>query len=67
MPKMKTHSGTKKRMWITGSGRVRRGTAGLSHMMRGKSANRLRRLRKNSMISPTHEKMIKRLLPYGRA
>jgi large subunit ribosomal protein L35 len=66
MPKMKTHSGTKKRMWITGSGRVRRGTAGLSHMMRGKSANRLRRLRKHSMVSSTHEKMQKRLLPSGR-
>lgn len=65
MPKMKTHSGTKKRCWITGGGHVRRGTAGLSHMMRGKSANRLRRLRKNSMISPTHEGMLKRLLPYG--
>jgi large subunit ribosomal protein L35 len=66
MPKMKTHSGSKKRMWITGSGRVRRGTAGLNHLMRGKSANRRRRLRKHSMVSKTHEKMVKRLLPYGR-
>ncbi len=66
MPKMKTHSGTKKRCWITGSGRVRRGTAGLGHMMRGKSANRLRRLRKHSLASPSHEHIIKRMLPYGR-
>jgi ribosomal protein L35 len=35
-------------------------------MMRGKSANRLRRLRKHSMCSPTHEHIIKRMLPYGR-
>jgi len=67
MPKMKTHSGTKKRMWITGSGHVRRGRAGLSHLMRGKSANRLRRLRKHTLVSDSHEKMLKRLLPYGRA
>ena len=30
MPKMKTHSGTKKRMWLTGTGKVRMGSAGLS-------------------------------------
>lgn len=65
MPKMKSHSGTKKRVWFTGSGRVRRGTAGLSHMMRGKSSNRLRRLRKHSMMSETHAHMYRRLLPYG--
>lgn len=66
MPKMKTHSGAKKRIWITGSGRVRRGTAGLGHMMRGKSSNRLRRLRKHSMVKSSHEAICKRMLPYGR-
>lgn len=65
MPKIKTHSGTKKRCWITGSGRVRRGKAGLAHMMMGKSANRRRNLRKHGLISDTHEKMLKRLLPWG--
>ena len=34
-------------------------------MMRGKSSNRLRRLRKHALISHTHEGMLKRLLPYG--
>ena len=65
MPKMKTHRGAAKRLRVTGSGRVRRGKAGLSHLMRGKSANRLRNLRKNDMVSDADEKRILRLLPYA--
>ena len=63
---MKTHSGAKKRFRVTGSGRIKHGTCGLSHLMRGKSSNRLRRLRKHGVIGDTHEAMIHRLLPYGR-
>lgn len=63
MPKMKTNRSAAKRLWVSGSGRVRRGTAGKSHMMRGKPASRLRKLKKNSMTSPADEKRIKRLLP----
>ena len=63
MPKMKTNRSAHKRMWATGSGRVRRGKAGKSHMMRGKSASRLRNLKKNGMVSDADEKRIKRLLP----
>ncbi len=66
MPKMKSHSGTKKRFRFTATGRVKHGKAGLSHLMRGKSANRLRRLRKHGVLHESHEKMIHRLLPYGR-
>lgn len=65
MPKMKTHSGTKKRAWLTGTGKVRVGSAGLSHMMRGKSSNRLRRLRKNAIVHESHAHQFRRLLPYG--
>ena len=46
MPKMKTNRGAKKRFRLTGSGKVRRASAGLSHMMMGKSDNRRRKLRK---------------------
>lgn len=64
MPKMKTKRAAAKRLRATGSGRVRRGTAGKQHIMRGKPANRLRRLKKNSMVSPQEEKNMKRLIPY---
>lgn len=65
MPKMKSHRGAAKRLRVSGSGRVRRGKAGLSHLMRGKSANRLRNLRKNGMVDEADEKRIKKLLPYS--
>ncbi|HEY8429372.1 MAG TPA: 50S ribosomal protein L35 [Sandaracinaceae bacterium] len=65
MPKMKTHSGAKKRFRISGSGRVRRGKACKSHMMIGKNKRRLRRLRKNDMVHESNEKHVKRLLGVG--
>lgn len=65
MPKMKTNSSAKKRFKITGSGRVRRSSSGLQHMMLGKSANRRRKLRKHEMVADVDEKRIKRMLPYG--
>jgi large subunit ribosomal protein L35 len=65
MPKMKTHRGTAKRMSVTATGRVRRGKAGASHMMRGKPARRLRNLRKNDIVDATDQKRIKRLLPHA--
>ena len=65
MPKQKTNSSAKKRFKITGSGRVRRGSAGLSHMMIGKPANRRRKLRKHNLINDADEKRVKRMLPYG--
>lgn len=65
MPKMKTHSGAKKRLRLTASGRVRRGKACKSHMMIGKSKRRLRRLRKNDMVHKSNEKAAKRLLAAG--
>jgi large subunit ribosomal protein L35 len=63
MPKMKTHRGTAKRLRITGGGKVRRGSAGLSHMMRGKPARRRRALRKNDIVDASDAKRFKRLLP----
>ena len=65
MPKFKTHSGAKKRIRLTGTGRVRRGKAGKSHRMFGKSKRRLRRLRKNDMIQACDQPRMLRLLAVG--
>ena len=62
MPKMKTHSGAKKRLRLTGSGKVRRAKAGKSHMMIGKAKGRLRKLRKCGIVDKTNEKAALRLL-----
>ncbi len=65
MPSMKTHSGAKKRIRLTGSGKVRRGKAGKAHRMTGKNRRRLRRLRKNDMVKHADEKKMLRLLAVG--
>ena len=64
MPKMKTSKTVKKRLRVSGSGRVRRPKAGGNHGLINKSRKRLRRLRNNDMVSKTHQKKFKRLLPY---
>ncbi len=65
MPKMKTKRAAAKRFKVTGTGRIRRGKAGGSHMFIGKSRKRRRRLRDNDMVSPDTAKRIRILLPYG--
>jgi len=62
MPKMKTDSGAKKRIKITGSGRLRRRKAFRGHIMEKKSSVRARRLGRDSDISPGIEKNVKRML-----
>lgn len=64
MPKMKTKRAAAKRFKVTGTGRVRRPTAGNQHCMIGKSRRRRRRLRDNGMVHPNLEKRVKLLLPY---
>jgi large subunit ribosomal protein L35 len=44
MPKMKTHSGAKKRFRVTGTGKIMRRQAGKMHLNEHKSSRRTRRL-----------------------
>lgn len=65
MPKMKTHSGTKKRFRVTGSGKVSYQKSGRRHILVNRSEKRMRRLRKKGIISPAFEAKMKKLLPYA--
>jgi large subunit ribosomal protein L35 len=62
MPKMKTHSGAKKRFRVTGSGKLKRFQAKTSHMMRNKSKKAKLRLRGSTTVSKADEKRIRQLL-----
>ncbi|MEN9818890.1 MAG: hypothetical protein RLZ32_2770 [Gemmatimonadota bacterium] len=63
MPKMKTHSGAKKRFSVTGSGKVRRLKAYKSHILTKKDAKRKRGLRRPTIVETNGEvKRIKRLI-----
>jgi large subunit ribosomal protein L35 len=62
MPKMKTHSGTKKRVRITGSGKLQREQTNRKHRLEVKSSKRSRKLAAIVDIAPADTKTIKRLL-----
>ena len=64
MPKLKTHSGAKKRFNLTKTGKVKRAHAFKSHILTKKDTKRTRRLRQNTMADVTNVKAIKLLIPY---
>ena len=63
MPKMKTHSGAKKRFKVTGSGKIKRFQAKTSHMMRNKSKKAKLVLRGSTTVAAADVKRIKLMLP----
>lgn len=62
MPKMKTHSGAKKRFRKTGSGKLRARHAMTSHILEKKSPKRKRRLARPVEIAKSDEKRVEGLL-----
>ena len=64
MPKMKTHSGAKKRFSLTKSGKVKRAHANKRHILTKKDTTRCRRLRDGAYADVTNEATIKKLIPY---
>ena len=62
MPKMKTHSGAKKRFKVTAKGKVRARHAMTSHMLGHKSAKRKRRLGRPVEVAAPQAKVVKKLL-----
>ena len=65
MPKLKTKRGAAKRFKITGTGKVKRSRAYMRHILTHKTRKQKRHLGKPAIASPTDEKAIKRMLPYG--
>jgi large subunit ribosomal protein L35 len=62
MPKMKTHSGAKKRFRKTAKGKLRGRRAYSSHILEKKSPKRKRRMSRPVEIKRTDEKRVKTLL-----
>ena len=62
MPKMKSHSGARKRFKKTSKGKVKRRKAGKSHILTKKTTKRKRKLRKATTVDSSDEKRIKRML-----
>ena len=64
MPKIKTHSGAKKRFKLSKNGKPMRGHAFKSHILNKKSTKRKRNLRKTTIADVTNVAKVKRLIPY---
>lgn len=62
MPKNKTHSGTRKRFKVTGSGKLRRERAGRRHILEKKSSKLKRRLRGTTEVSANDYPQVDRKL-----
>ncbi len=62
MPKMKTHSGSKKRFKVTGTGKITHEQANRRHLLEVKSSKRKRRLMADDVLPKADAKKVKRLL-----
>lgn len=64
MPKIKTHTGAKKRFKVSKNGKVIRAHAYKTHILNKKTTKRTRGLRKNTVVDKTNVAKIKKLIPY---
>jgi len=62
MPKQKTHKGAKKRITLTGKGKLRRGAVGGGHLLEKKSQARKRNYSKKIVIGSTKQEKTIRLM-----
>ncbi len=62
MPKFKPHSGMKKRVKITGRGKILSEPAGKRHMLEAKPSKRTRRLSGNVELAKSETRRVKKLL-----
>ena len=66
MPKLKTHKGAAKRFRLTANGKVKRGHSHARHILTSKTTKRKRQLDIDGIVAEADEKLVKRMLPYGR-
>lgn len=62
MPKLKSSRSLKKRVKVTGQGKLKRYRAGKSHLLSSKSRKRKRRLRQSTLVSGPDARRLKALL-----
>lgn len=62
MPKMKTHTGAKRRFRLSGSGKVIRRQAGKAHLNEHKPTKQKRRLSGTTVVGKGQASIIKKLL-----
>ena len=64
MPKLKTHSGAKKRFNLTKTGKVKRAMTKKRHLLTKKDTKRTRRLRAGGYADVTNMDAVRKMIPY---
>ena len=67
MPKLKTHKGAKRRLYVTGTGKVMHRKGHISHLRDRKAARARRQVGKKQTAAAALQSKARRLLPYGLA
>ncbi|GHT08752.1 50S ribosomal protein L35 [Endomicrobiia bacterium] len=65
VPKMKQHSGAKKRFKVTGKGKVKYKKPGQRHLLTGDSGNQNRKARKPAIVTKSDMKTMKKIMSYS--
>jgi large subunit ribosomal protein L35 len=65
MPKIRSHSGAKKRFIVTKKGKVKFKPGGMRHLLTGMPANKGRKLRKQRYLTRTEGRIVKACIPYA--
>ena len=65
MPKLKTHSGARKRFHVTGGGKVLRMKGNGSHLRRKKPGSVKRQYDKKLSVSSSDRRRLDRVMPYS--
>lgn len=66
MPKLKTKSSAKKRFSFTARGKIKMKPSGMRHGMRKRAKSMKRKARHVTTLSPADQKIVARMLPYGK-
>lgn len=64
MPKIKSHSGAKKRFKMSANGKPKMAHANKSHILTKKNTKRKRNLRQQQVADKTNQAAIKKMVPY---
>lgn len=64
MPKLKTNRSAAKRFKKTGTGKIKRRKPQKRHILTKKTTKRKRQLGKDTLVHPSDEKRINRMIPY---
>ena len=62
MRKLKTHKGVKRRIKVTGTGKLLHMRAGRRHLLTGKSSRRMRKLRRQTEVPASQQAALRALL-----